>query len=101
MLEIDIKFSLENKSLSDEALKYWTYKEGEGYKFFLEKTKDLLLHLSKGDVFEFQAYCNHPDRDIVKDFDHPRFQVIEKTGIVSPKGITRLIFVIRPAQFLS
>lgn len=54
MLEIDIKFSLENTRLSDEALKYWTYKEGEGYKFFLEKTKDLLLHLQKGIVLSFK-----------------------------------------------
>lgn len=99
MLEISIKFSLENIRLSDEALEYWTYIESEGYKFFLEKTKDLLQHLQKGDFFEFQAYCSHPNRDIIKDFDDARFQLVEKTGIVSPTGKTRLIYVIKPAKF--
>ncbi|WFB67503.1 hypothetical protein [Chryseobacterium sp. WX] len=96
-MDIAIKFDLSNTILSDNSKKYWI--DGAGYDFFLEKTKDLLLLLSKNDYFEFRAYCSEPERDIVKDFDNDLFKIIDKKGLVSENGDTRLVITIKPLRF--
>lgn len=98
-MEYRIKFNLGKTKLSEEAEVYWT--SGEGYKFFLDKTLNLLLLLDKGDYFDFQAYCNEPNRDIVKDFDNDKFRFLGKSGFVSGKGQAVLIFEVEPIRFFS
>ncbi len=93
-MNITLKFNLDKARLPKEVETYWTY--GEGYEFFLEKTKDFLLHLNKGDYFEFQAYSKHKDREVIKDFNNDKFQIIEKRGFVSVNGESRLIIEIQP-----
>lgn len=57
-MEIELLFNVENFPLEQDAKIFWTEKDGEGFKFFKDKAKEVLLYLGKGDTFEFEAYIN-------------------------------------------
>ncbi len=97
MLKVDLDFNLVNFPLEEQVRMFWTKKGNAGYEFFKEKAKLVMLSISVGQMFDFEAYINGGyGRDIIVDFKTTTFLIEEKRGIIDPQGEAKVFVRIKP-----